>query len=156
MPTNKHHTADRVGVKHPPVQYDTIPDPTVEVDEITDEDMLLINTIKIQNKIREVAKSVSDDGFDPKQVTPSTLNKIGILASRLKDNAEEIGLGELAENCVKVHNSLSRLLDNIDDIQSDEPLDKMTANDFILDTWGVTNDVQNLWVFSLKDVASEL
>lgn len=140
----------------PSTGYEPIPDPSVEQEELTDRDMLIINSIKLQNKIREISKGVSDDGFDTREVSPETIDQLGVLTLRLKENLEELDLDEQVEKCNTAMTSLARAKENINDIQRTKPMEKMDHELYLGLTWGLKNEIQGLYVFSLGEVASEL
>jgi len=118
---------------------------TVEQDDLTDREMAIINCLKIENQIKELANNVSDDGYNASEVNASTLDDINILGTRLKEKYQELGLEEAAEACQEAIEGLALTRTKLDVIQSGRPLEQMEHKDAVAAIWGSKSNVATLY-----------
>lgn len=135
------------------VDSDTSLDPTVEQGSLTEREMKIINCIKLKNKIRERADSVTDDGFDALVVSPKTLNEIKSLIVKLEAHLNELGYESEAQYCSETIQTISSNLDKVDDLESTRPVSEMSHSKFIK---GLNVDIKYMYASWLRNVINEL
>ena len=123
-------------------------------EDISEKQMNILNCIRIQNKVREISNNVTEDGFDPMKIERETLDKLGLLISRLKIMFEELELTEAVQQCEKAILSIGRLRVNLDTVQNNTS--EIPDEEYMDYMYGVDYAIQGVYTFTIGTVAREL
>lgn len=100
--------------------------------ELSDTEVDLVNMLKIQNKIDDIADGIADDTFKLKNTTPKQLVTMAFLAARLHGLADQHGFTDLVEACDSFVAKTGGVIKNIDDPNPNTRLLKNDTEDWIL------------------------